>query len=331
LNALSRVRRRFSYACPAIAFAVALLAMNVAIDRSFLDPSNWPSILAVAMPFILISMAAAPVITTGGIDLSIGPAAGLVNALLIGWLAPAGWTSPLAVIAATLVIGLAIGAANGVVVAWLRVPSIIATLGSYLVLSGLTLEVLPMSGGQAPDWMIALGGKIGAFPLPLLIPAAVFLAWAPVRASAFGRNLLASGGEPRAAFASGIDVALTRFVAFIASSVIAAVTGFAFTVSLGSGDPTAATRYTLIGIAGAVLGGVSLSGGRGGLLGAAAGGAVLFLVQNLLSLAHVSAFYAQIAYGVILLAALALNGIAESVRHRRDHLASLRLSEKAAR
>ena len=96
-------------------------------------------------------------------------------------------------------------------------------------------------------------------------------------------------------------------------------------------DPTAATRYTLIGIAGAVLGGVSLSGGRGGLLGAAAGGAVLFFVQNLLSLAHVSAFYAQIAYGVILLAALALNGIAERVRHRRDHLASLRLSEKAGR
>jgi ribose transport system permease protein len=80
-----------------------------------------------------------------------------------------------------------------------------------------------------------------------------------------------------------------------------------------------------------VLGGVGLSGGRGGLLGAAAGGAVLFLVQNLLSLAHVSAFYAQIAYGAILLVALALNGLAERARHRRDHLASLRLSETAIR
>lgn len=173
--------------------------------------------------------------------------------------------------------------------------------------------------------------EFGVLPLPLVIPICVFLAWAPVRASAFGRNLLASGGEPRAAFASGIDVGLTRFVAYVASSIIAAITGFAFTVSLGSGDPTAATPYTLIGIAGAVLGGVSLSGGRGGLLGAAAGGAVLFLVQNLLSLAHVSAFYAQIAYGVILLAALALNGLAESVRHRRDHAASLRFSENAGR
>lgn len=331
MTALAQFQRQFAYASPSIAFAVALLAMNVAIDRSFLNSSNWPSILAVAMPFVLVSMAAAPAIISGGIDLSIGPAAGFVNAVLIAWLAPADWTSPLVVIAATLAIGLAIGAANGVVVAWLRVPSIIATLGSYLVLSGLTLEILPMSGGRAPDWMIALAGRIGVFPLPLVMPAVVFLAWAPVRASAFGRNLLASGGEPRAAFASGIDVALTRFVAFVASSIIGAVTGFAFTVSLGSGDPTAATPYTLIGIAGAVLGGVSLSGGRGGLLGAAAGGAVLFLVQNLLSLAHVSAFYAQIAYGVILLAALALNGFVDRARHRRDRAASLRFSEGAAR
>lgn len=331
MNGLARFQRRFAYAWSSIVFAAALLAMNVAIDRSFLDPSNWPSILAVAMPFILVSMAAAPAIISGGIDLSIGPAAGLANAILIAWLAPAGWTSPLAVIAATLAIGLAIGAVNGVVVAWVRVPSIIATLGSYLVLSGLTLEILPMSGGRAPDWMIALAGRIGLFPLPLVMPVLVFFAWAPVRASAFGRNLLASGGEPRAAFASGINVALTQFVAFVVSSVIAAATGFAFTVSLGSGDPNAATPYTLIGIAGAVLGGVSLSGGRGGLLGAAAGGAVLFLVQNLLSLAHVSAFYAQIAYGVILLVALALNGLADRLRHRRDHAASMRFSESAAR
>ena len=164
MNALARIQRRFAYAWTAIAFALALLAMNVAIDRSFLDPSNWPSILTVAMPFILISMAAAPAIISGGIDLSIGPAAGVVNAVLIAWLAPAGWTSPIVVIAATLAIGLVIGAANGAVTAWLRVPSIIATLGSYLVLSGLTLEILPMSGGRAPDWMIALAGRIRRLP-----------------------------------------------------------------------------------------------------------------------------------------------------------------------
>ncbi len=318
MSAFVRLRRRYEYAWPSLVFAIALLALNVAVDRTFLDPANWPSILSVAMPFLLVAMAAAPAIMAGGIDLSIGPVAGLVNAVLIAGLASRGSTSPASIIPAALAIGVLAGAANGLAVAALRVPAIIATLGSYLVISGLTLEVLPMSGGRAPEWMIALVGRVGIFPLPLLMPVVVLLGWAPLRASAYGRNLLAVGGEPRAAFASGVDVAWTRFVAYVASGVIAAAAGFAFTVSLGSGDPTAAAPYTLIGIAGAVLGGVGLAGGKGGLAGAAAGGSVLFLVQNLLSLAHVSAFYAQVSYGVILLLALALNGLSERSRRRRE-------------
>ncbi|MGA2792853.1 MAG: ABC transporter permease [Roseiarcus sp.] len=323
MNALASLRRRVAYARPAIAFAAALLAFNVAVDHSFLDPTNWPSILTVAMPFVLISMAAAPVIMSGGIDLSIGPLAGLANAVLIGVLVPLGAGSPFVAVPATIATGAAVGCVNGALVAWLRVPPIIATLGSYLVLSGLTLEILPTAGGRAPDWMIALAGRAGVFPLPLLILAAVALAWLPLRQSAYGRNLLATGGDQRTAFTSGIDVTMVRFVVYVLAGVIAAVTGFAFTVALGSGDPTAAAPYTLIGIAGAVLGGVSLAGGRGGLLGAAAGGAVLFLVQNLLSLAHVSAFYAQIAYGLILLLALALNSIVDFSRRRRERAANL--------
>lgn len=320
MKTLRALRRRFAYAGPALASAVVLLALNAAIDNTFLDPGNWPSILAVALPFVLIAMAAAPAIISGagGIDLSIGPLAGLVNAVLVGALFPAGIVSPILVIPLTIVLGLAVGAANGVLVALLRVPAIIATLGTYLVLSGLTLEILPMAGGSVPDWMVSLRGSLGIFPLPLLILAAVGLAWFPLRRSAFGRNLLATGGDQRAAFTSGIDVTGVRFTVYVAGGVIAAATGFAFTVSLGSGDPTAAAPYTLIGIAGAVLGGVSLAGGRGGLLGAAAGGAVLFLVQNLLSLAHVSAFYAQFAYGLILIVALAANSVIDLMRRRRQ-------------
>lgn len=323
------LRRRFAYAGPAIATAIVLLVVNVLLDPSFMDSRNWPSILAVAMPFILIAMAAAPAIISGGggIDLSIGPLAGFVNAALVGAMFPAGMTSPFIVIPAAIAIGAATGAINGVLVAWVRIPPIIATLGSYLVLSGVTLVVLPMAGGRAPDWMIALGGGFGGFPLPLAILAVVALLWLPIRQSAFGRNLLAVGGDQRSAFASGINVAAVRLLVYAFGGVIAAVTGFAFTVSLGSGDPTAAAPYTLIGIAGAVLGGVSLAGGRGGILGAAAGGAVLFLVQNLLSLAHVSAFYAQFAYGLILLLALALNGLADAARRSRERAAIAAVEE----
>lgn len=332
MNLIDRIRRRVGYAGPAIATALALLIVNVLLDPSFLDSSNWPSILAVAMPFVLIAMAAAPAIVSGGggIDLSIGPLAGFVNAVLVGALFPAGIATPVLVILATLAVGAAVGATNGLLVAWVRVPPIIATLGTYLVLTGATLEVLPMAGGRAPDWMVALGGGFGGFPMPLLILAAVAVLWLPLRQSAFGRNMLATGGDQRTAFTSGINVTAVRILVYVAGGTIAAITGFAFTVSLGSGDPTAAAPYTLIGIAGAVLGGVSLAGGRGGLLGAAAGGAVLFLVQNLLSLAHVSAFYAQFAYGLILVLALAVNGLADAARRRRERQAIASLQEARA-
>jgi ribose transport system permease protein len=330
---LERLRRRVSYAWPALVTAALLLALNIAVDRSFLVPGNFPSILAVSMPFVLVSMAAAPAIMSGGggIDLSIGPLAGFVNAVLIAALFPAGFLSPAAAITAVVLIGAFFGAVNGALIAWVRIPAIIATLGTYLVLSGLTLEVLPMAGGRAPDWMAAIRGSLFGFPLPLAIVIAVALAWLPLRNSAFGRNLLATGGDQRAAFASGIDVTAVRFLVYVVVGIIAAVAGFAFTVSLGSGDPTASGPYTLIGIAGAVLGGVSLAGGRGGLLGAAAGGAVLYLVQNLLSLAHVSAFYAQFAYGLILVLALALNSVVDIRRRRREQLANSGMQEARPR
>ncbi len=324
MNWVGRLKRRFSYAMPALAVALLLLALNISIDRSFLDHSNFPSILAVSIPFVLVAMAAAlPIVSGGGgIDLSIGPLAGFTNAVLVGALFPAGFTSPATTVVAVVLIGAFFGAINGALIAWVRIPAIIATLGSFLVLSGLTLEVLPMAGGRAPDWVTAIRGSLFGFPLPLTIVFVVALAWLPLRRSAFGRNLLATGGDQRTAFASGIDVSMVRFLVYVVGGIIAAVAGFAFTVSLGSGDPTATGPYTLIGIAGAVLGGVSLAGGRGGLLGAAAGGAVLYLVQNLLSLAHVSAFYAQFAYGLILILALALNSIVDIRRRRRERLAN---------
>lgn len=329
MTSFQQFRRRVSYAGPALATAAVLLALNIAIDRSFLVPANLPSILAVSMPFVLVSMAAAPAIMSGGggIDLSIGPLAGFTNAVLIGALFPAGITSPMTTIAAVILIGAFFGAVNGALIAWVRIPAIIATLGTFLVLSGLTLEVLPMAGGRVPDWMAVMRGSLLGFPLPLAAVVVVALAWLPLRQSAFGRNLLATGGDQRAAFASGVDVTTVRFLVYVVGGIIGAVAGFAFTVSLGSGDPTATGPYTLIGIAGAVLGGVSLAGGRGGLLGAAAGGAILYLVQNLLSLAHVSAFYAQVAYGVILILALALNSIVDIRRRRREQVANSGMHE----
>jgi len=320
----NRLSRRTAYAWPALVITAALLLVNITLDRSFLSAANWAPILAVAMPFVVVSMAAVPSILSGsgGIDLSIGPLSGLVNTVLVAGLFAHGYTSPALALPAAVLIGASAGALNGVLVVLVRVPPIIATLGTYLVWSGLSLRIMPMSGGRAPDWLIALNGSWAGVPLPILPLLVIALVWWPLRQSAYGRNLLATGGDQRAAFTSGVQVDAVRLVAYTAGGELAAMAGFAFTVALGSGDPLAANPYTLIGIAGAVLGGVSLSGGRGGLLGAAAGGAVLFLIQNLLSLAHVSSFYSQVAYGVILILSLAINSFGADLRRRRDRAAN---------
>lgn len=139
--------------------------------------------------------------------------------------------------------------------------------------------------------------------------------------TAFRRNLVAVGGDERVAYTAGINVARVRASAYVLSGGLAAVAGITLTAMLGSADPTVGPPYTLTSIAGTALGGISLAGGRGGLLGAAAGGAILFLVENRLTLARVSVFHLQIAYGAILIVALAINSLGE--RYHRSRLAAL--------
>jgi ribose transport system permease protein len=177
--------------------------------------------------------------------------------------------------------------------------------------------VLPTAGGAAPEWLKALAGSIGGMPGLLLLFLAIAAAWLLLTLSAYRRNLLATGGDERAAYTAGVNVTGVRIIAYVISGIVAALAGLAFTAVLGSGDPSVGAPYTLTSVAGVALGGVALSGGRGGLLGAAAGGAILFLIENLLTLAQMSIFYLQIAYGVILLAALAVNAASDRLRRRR--------------
>ncbi|HTW26822.1 MAG TPA: ABC transporter permease [Acetobacteraceae bacterium] len=315
--------RQRAYAVPVLVTVALLLAVNAALNRSFVSPDNWAPILAGATPFIVTALAqAAPILAGGGgIDLSVGPLAGLVNAILVAVLVPRGLDGPLPMIGAALALGALSGLLNGAIVCMLRVQPIIATLGSFLVYQGLTLEVLPTAGGSAPAWLRAASGRVGWIPGPLLLLLVLAAAWLALGVTAYRRNLLAVGGDERAAYAAGIDVAAVRIIAYVIAGMLAAVAGLAFTAVLGSADPSVGVPYTLTSVAGAALGGLSLAGGRGGMLGAAAGGALLFLVQNLLTLAQVSIFYLQIATGLILLAAVAINAVSD-LRRRRSTAAA---------
>jgi ribose transport system permease protein len=324
-NSLSARLMASSYASPVLAVVIVLFILSAIVEPRFLAPGNWAATVGGAAPVVILSMAQALAVLSGraGIDLSVGPLAGLVNAIIVVEVVGRGATSPLVVVPVALGVGLASGMLNGFLVAYLRVPAIVATLGTYLAYLGLTLQILPTSGGSAPLWLAQLAGNVGPIPGMLIVMALIAIGWLILTATAFRRNLFAVGGDERSAYTAGINVALTRFLAYCLAGVVAGVGGLALTALLQSGDPGVSAVYTLQSIAGVALGGVALSGGRGGLLGAALGGACLFLVQNLLSLAHVGLDALQIAYGVILLLAIAMNSASGVLRRRRKETAAM--------
>lgn len=309
-----------AYAWPIVVAVVVFTVLNAIASPAFTEPGNWSGMAIGVAPFVVISMAqAVPVMSgDGGIDLSVGPLAGMVNAFVAAVLVPAGWSDPFSVIVASLAVGMLAGLFNGIMVAVVRVQPIIATLGTYLAFQGLTLEMLPMAGGHAPRWLSdGLSNSHWGIPGALILLIVLGGLWLLFEQTAYRRNLLAVGGDARAAYASGINVTGVRILAFVIGGILASITGLIFTAALGSGDPSVGIPYTLTSIAAVALGGVALTGGRGGMLGAAAAGTLLFLIQTLFTLAQVSIFYIQIMYGVILFVALTLNASSDRIRKRR--------------
>jgi ribose transport system permease protein len=291
----------------ALGLLVLLLALNLALNPARFAPAAWGTLLGLAAPLVCASIAAMPAMLggRGGIDVSIGPLMGFVNAVCVGLLVvQAGVASPWLVVPAALLLGALVGAANGVLAALVRVQPIIATLGTYLVLSGVTLTIVPAPVGGAPAWLKSLAGPLSA--LPLLALAA---AWFAVTRMPFHDALLATGSDDRTAYSAGVPVTAVRFLSYVLTGVFGGVAALALTALIGSADPTIGPGYTLLAISAAALGGVSLAGGRGGFVAAAVGGLDLFLLQSALTYFNVSTFVLQIAYGLILVASVCINAL----------------------
>ncbi|WP_132528056.1 ABC transporter permease [Rhizobium sp. BK376] len=293
----------------AVVLLVVLLVINLFLNPARFAPSAWGTLIGLAAPLIGAALASAPVILggRGGIDISVGPLMGFVNAIVIEALfLSAGISSPFVLVPAALLVGALIGAINGFMTTVIRIQPIVATLGTYLVLSGVTLTILPAPVGPAPDWLKAMAGTYSILPL-----AVIAIAWWLIRRLPYYDLLMAIGSDDRAAYTAGVDVTRVRFIAYVITGVFAGVAGLMLTALIGSADPNIGQTYTLIAIAAVALGGVSLAGGRGGLIGAAIGAIDIFLLQSVLTSFNVSTYVLQIAYGAILVAAVILTAVQE--------------------
>ena len=291
----------------ALVLLIVLLAINLALNLARFQPSSWGILIGLAAPLIGAAAASAPVILAGrgGIDISVGPLMGFVNAIVIQALfLKAGIASPFVIVPAALAVGAAVGAANGFMATILRIQPIVATLGTYLILAGVTLTILPAPVGPAPAWLKAMAGPISILPL-----ATIFAIWWLIRQTPYYDQLMAVGSDDRAAYTSGVPVTKVRFIAYVITGLFAGVAGLMLTALIGSADPNIGTTYTLIAIAAVALGGVSLAGGKGGLIGAVIGAVDIFLLQSLLTAFNVSTYVLQVAYGAILVAAVILTAL----------------------
>jgi len=299
----------------ALALLILLLAINLLLEPTRFKPAAWGIDIGLAAPLMAAAIAAMPAILggRGGIDVSIGPLMGFVNALVVQTLIiDLGIASPWIIVPAVLLIGGLAGAFNGFLATVVRIQPIVATLGTYLLLTGTTLTLLPAPIGTVPPWLKSLAGS--ASIVPLLVLAA---AWLGIKRTPFYDQLMAVGSDDRACFTAGIPVALVRFLSYVIAGLFAGVAGLMVTALIGSADPRIGSTYTLMAISAVALGGVSLAGGRGGFLAAAIGAVDIFLLQSALTYFNVSTFVLQIAYGVILVLSISLNALPALARRRR--------------
>ena len=300
-------------------FLVFLMA-TVAIHPKF-DSFDAQSVAMAALPLACAAAAQAIVVISGGIDLSIGSVMAVANVLAARTMNEASFGQSLWLALAILAAGAAIGAINGFLVIVSRVPDVIVTLTTGFIWGGVALLILEKPGGGAPPEFANLGtGTLVTEWLSnslVLLVVAVTLVWIPVRMSKTGLRIYATGSDKIAAFRSGVNVEVARLAAYVFGGLFSAIGGLGLTMTTGIGSPHAGVLYTLSGLAAVVIGGVSLTGGRGGVVGPVIAAFVLTLIPADLIFLNIDPNFGQVIQGTLIVLVVMAGGLATIVRNRK--------------
>jgi ribose transport system permease protein len=301
---------------PLIALAVMVLALTLLSDK-FLTFANQRNILLQISVNVCLSIGMTLIILTGGIDLSVGAilafagafAAGLLkNGLVLKAFGVVLQFTPFGAIVAGIFVGFALGWFNGFVITVFRLPPFVATLGMLSIARGLTMlwtGGFPITGLGAKFGYIGAGFWLGV-PMAVWISAGLVIFFYIVsRNTTLGRYIYAVGGNEKASSYSGVNVNRTKIWVYALGGALAAVAGLIVTARLDAADPKAGLGYELDSIAAVVIGGTSLSGGRGSILGTVLGCLIIGVLNNGLFLLDVSPFWQQVVKGFVILAAVA--------------------------
>lgn len=316
-------RRRVSAnagAMIAVGLYLLMYAVYALCDPSALTLFGLTNLLNDTVVLALAAAGLTIVILTGELDLSGVGVIAICNVVVAtistGSLGPVG---SLLVVSA---IGVAIGLLNGCLVAVLGLQSLAATIGTMIVCQGVALLVLSAPGGEVAD-VIANGLTADLFdkiPVAALLLVAVCVAWRVLTRTRTGIAVYAVGADKMAAALSGLDVARTKLMAFAASGLFYAFAGYMLSAQTGTGDPRVSDSFLLFMFASIAIGGTSLMGGRGGLVGSVVGAGILTVMQKMLFALGVASFYTNVFNGLIMLLAILFGNlsivVSQTIRRR---------------
>lgn len=301
-------RAPFLVACAMLAI---LLGLYSALRPGVFTLEELNTDTAAALTLLLAATGQTIVLLRGGIDLSIGGVISLGTVLAATRFGDTAGTTTLWGIA-IVGIGALAGVFNGLLISGLRLQPFLVTLASWSILSGFALMILPTDGGHLPDgWMAFGAASVTGVSSSVLLLVALIVLWLWWRATPLGLAVRATGSNERSAFLSGVSPLVINLVTYGLSGAFAALAALYLTTQTGTGSPTIGKDYILPSVAAAVIGGVSLFGGRGGLMGTIVGAFILTVIGNLVFVLNVSSYWQPIASGVILLLAVLANSISE--------------------
>ncbi|AQU80474.1 ribose ABC transporter permease [Planococcus faecalis] len=289
---------------------ILIMVIITILNPDFLSVSNLMNVLRQVSINALIAFGMTFVILTGGIDLSVGSTLALTGAVTAGMMASG--IDPIFAMLLGLLLGAVLGAINGIIIAKGKVAPFIATLATMTIYRGLTLvytDGRPISGlGDSLTFQMLGKGYFLGIPIPVVTMIVSFgILYFILKKTTFGRRVYAVGGNEEASILSGINADRIKIYVYSLLGLLAALASLILTSRLNSAQPTAGEMFELDAIAAVVLGGTSLTGGRGWIVGTLIGALIIGVLNNGLNLIGVTSFFQQVVKGAVILLAVLLD------------------------
>lgn len=315
MNTNENIKRKFEYKemlsklGPLLALIVLIIFVSI-LSPSFLSLTNLMNLMRQVSTNALIAFGMTFVIITGGIDLSVGSTLALSSAIMAGMIVNG--FDPLIAMTVSLIAGFVLGAVNGLLITKGKLVPFIATLATMTIYRGATLVLTdgkPITGLDETFIFQFMGkGYFFGIPFPIVITLVVFaLLFVLLHKMSFGRKTFAIGGNEKASFIAGVKSNKIKIFVYSISGVLASLAGIILTSRLNSAQPTAGESYEMDAIASVVLGGTSMSGGKGRIFGTLIGALIIGTLNNGLNLLGVSTFYQQIVKGIVIIIAVLID------------------------